>query len=60
LGIEVGVEAEEKAIQNQMKEVGFVDRIAKRRAGIRQHTAEKRVERAEGQLKSHPTYYIAK
>jgi len=40
-----------------MKEEGFVNRIMKRCKGILQNLAAKRVERAENQLETHPTYH---
>lgn len=57
LGMEVGIEAAEITVRTAMKEEGFVDGIQKRREGISQQTAEKRVEQAEGQLEAHPTYH---
>lgn len=55
LATEVNVEVSEHTVQNSMKEEGFVDGIMKRRSGVSEKTAEKRVERAENQLKEHPT-----
>jgi hypothetical protein len=57
LGLEVGIDAGTRAIRDRMKEEGFVDGIIKRREGISQNLAAKRVERAENQLKTHPTYH---
>ena len=57
LALEVGVESTERNVQKAMNKEGFVDGIQKRREGISQQTAEKRVKRAEGQLEAHPTYH---
>lgn len=55
LGQEVGVEASEQTVHRAMAKEGIVTAIAKRRPGIPVSLAEKRIERARGQLKSHPT-----
>lgn len=55
LATEVGIEAGEKAVRNALKKEGIIDGIAKQRPGVTDKVAEKRVERAEGQLISHPT-----
>ena len=54
--MEVGIEASNITIRKAMKEYGFVDGIAKQREGVSIQTAEKRIERAIGQLKSHPSW----
>lgn len=57
LGLEVGIDAGTRAIRDRMKEEGFVNGIMKRCEGISQNLAAKRVERAENQLETHPTYH---
>jgi hypothetical protein len=52
--MEVEIETTGKAVRNVMKKEGIVDGIAKRRIGVIEQIAEKRVQRAQGQLKSHP------
>jgi hypothetical protein len=56
LGFEVGVELEEPAIRTACKKEGIVDAIAVQKLLISDQDREERVERAQGQLKTHSNW----
>jgi len=57
LGMEFDIKASEKTIQVACKKEGITDGIAISKPLVTDHDAQKRVERAEGQLKTHGDWH---
>ncbi len=54
--MEVGIKAINNTMHVIMKEHGVIDGIAQQKPLLSEATAEKRVERAEGQLETHGSF----